>query len=46
MTRKAVEEGMFAPEEAGVSSEGIPDSIDWVEEGKVRFYYDLPSDVW
>ena len=35
MTRRAEEEGMFAPEEAGVSSEGAPDSVNWVEKGKV-----------
>ena len=35
MTKRVVDEGMFAPVEAGVSSEGIPDSLDWVEEGKV-----------
>ena len=36
MTKRVVDEGMFAPVEAGVSSEGIPDSLDWVKEGKVR----------
>ncbi|KAL5257141.1 hypothetical protein ACHWQZ_G012169 [Mnemiopsis leidyi] len=35
MTRRVVEEGMFAPVEAGVSSEEIPDTLDWVEKGKV-----------
>ena len=41
MTKRVVEEGMFAPVEAGVSSEGIPDSLDWVEEGKVCILRDF-----